>query len=1165
MTLNFNPQTTFDVGSLPHSVSVGDFDGDGGPDLAVANLGIPKVSVLLGDKSGSFGAATNFTVGGSPIFVSVGDFNNDGKSDLVVTNVGSESVSILLGNGLGSFGAATNFAVGGDPISISVGDFNNDGKSDLVVANAGSDNVSVLLGNGSGGFGAQTTFAVGSRPRSVSVGDFNGDRKLDLAVANESSGNVSILLGNGSGGFGAASNFAVGSGPTSVSVADFNGDRKLDLAVANQSSGNVSILLGNGSGSFSAATNFAVGRTPFSVNVGDFNNDGKSDLAVANRDSNNVSILLNSSTPDLAIAADASATATEGNSGDKAFTFTVTREGYTTDTSAVNWAVTGTGANPANEADFGGTFPMGTVNFAVNETSKTITVNVSGNTTVEPDENFSVTLSSASGATITTPTAGGTIQNDDTDLAIAAANAVQTEGNSGTKTFTFTVTRTGNISSNASAAWTVAGSGANPASATDFGGTLPTGTVNFAANEASKMITVNVSGDTTAEPDENFSVTLSRVSGATITTAVAAGTIQNDDAGLAIAPNASAIQTEGNSDTKAFTFTVTRAGDTSGTASAAWTVAGSGANSANATDLGGTLPSGTVNFAANETSQVITVNVSGDTTVEPNENFSVTLSNPSGASITTATATGTIQNDDTGLAIAPTNAVQPEGDSGTKAFTFTVTRAGDTSGVSTADWAVSGNGGLDAADFGGTLPTGAVSFAAGETSQVITVNVSGDKAMESNENFSVTLSNASGATITTAAAAGTIRDDDAGFTIIPDASATQSEGNTGYKNFTFTVSRNININNFALVNYAVSGGSQNPANVSDFGGFFPSGNIIFFAGQTSQTLTVQVRGDIAKELDENFTVKLNSASDGTPISIPTATGTIQNDDTAPTFAIAAKLASQTEGNSGNKAFTFTITRTGDTTGTNNVNWAVTGSGANSASATDFGGTLPSGTLSFTAGQTSKDITINVSGDTIVELDENFMVTLSNATNGALIGNDTAAGAIVNDDIILGTAGNDSLTGSAGNDTISGLAGLDTLTGLAGNDSIDGGLGNDFLTGGLGNDTLLGGGDNDTLTGVDPAIGFGLNEIDRLTGNSGSDRFILGDSSRTYYLGNGISDYAIVTDFGAGDVIQIRASEPLTIGGTRPPGVTTGTALYLGSDLVAVVQGNVPTAASFVGV
>jgi Ca2+-binding RTX toxin-like protein len=140
-----------------------------------------------------------------------------------------------------------------------------------------------------------------------------------------------------------------------------------------------------------------------------------------------------------------------------------------------------------------------------------------------------------------------------------------------------------------------------------------------------------------------------------------------------------------------------------------------------------------------------------------------------------------------------------------------------------------------------------------------------------------------------------------------------------------------------------------------------------------------------------------------------------------------------------------------------------------------------------------------------------------------------------------------------------------ISGLAGNDSIDGGVGNDFLAGGLGNDTLLGGSDNDTLTGVDPANGFEQDGIDRLTGNSGSDRFIIGDSTRTYYLGNGSLDYAIITDFGAGDVIQTHAGDTLTIGGTRPPGIASGTALYLGTDLIAVVQGNVPTNASFVPV
>ncbi|WP_019500309.1 beta strand repeat-containing protein [Pseudanabaena sp. PCC 6802] len=1164
---SFGSQTTFAVGNYPTSVAVGDFNGDGKPDLATANGLSDNVSVLLGDGSGGIVSRADFAVGIAPFSVAVGDFNGDGKPDLATANRSSNNVSVLLGNGSGSFGNQTTFAVGIIPTSVAVGDFNGDGKPDLAVTNGGG-NVSVLLGNGSGSFGSQTTFAVGNYPRSVAVGDFNGDGKPDLATANQGSSNVSVLLGNGSGSFGSQTTFAVGTNPIFVDVGDFNGDGKPDLATANYNSNNVSILLGNGSGSFSSQTTFAVGSNPRSVAVGDFNGDGKPDLAAANQSSSNVSVLLNSSST-LAIAADASANATEGNSGTKAFTFTVTRSGDNSGTSSANWAVTGSGANPANATDFGGTFPTGTVNFAANETSKTITVNVSGDTTVEPDENFTVTLSNQSGANITTATATGTIQNDDAGLAISAdASATQTEGNSGTKAFTFTVNRTGDASGTASAAWTVAGSGANPANATDFGGTFPTGTVNFAANETSKTITVNVSGDTTVEPNENFTVTLSNPSGANITTATATGTIQNDDAGLAISADASATQTEGNSSTKAFTFTVNRTGDASGTASAAWTVAGSGANPANATDFGGTFPTGTVNFAANETSKTITVNVSGDTTVEPDENFTVTLSNPSGANITTATATGTIQNDDAGLAIsADANASQTEGNSGIKAFTFTVTRTGNTSGTSSAAWTVAGSGAnpANATDFGGTFPSGTVNFTANETSKTITVNVSGDTTVEPDENFTVTLSNPSGANITTATATGTIQNDDvirSGFAITA-VNASQTEGNSGYKNFTFNVSRNVNINNFALVNYAVSGSGTNPANVDDFGGFFPSSYLSFFAGQTSQILNIQVRGDIVNELDEDFTVALVSTSDGSPIAVPTATGTILNDDTVPTLAIAPKNANQTEGNSGNKAFTFTVTRTGDTTGANNVNWAVTGSGGNPVNATDFGGgILPSGTLSFTASQTSKDITINVLGDAVVEPDENFTITLSDPTNGAVIGTAMAAGAIVNDDIIVGGTGNDSLTGTAGNDTISGLGGLDTLSGLAGNDSINGGDGNDILIGGLGNDTLLGGNGNDTLTGADPTSGFGLNEIDRLTGGAGSDRFILGDSTRTYYFGNGISDYVLITDFGAGDVIQTHSGDTLTIGGVMPGGIASGTALYLGTDLVAVVQGNVPTPASF---
>ena len=192
-----------------------------------------------------------------------------------------------------------------------------------------------------------------------------------------------------------------------------------------------------------------------------------------------------------------------------------------------------------------------------------------------------------------------------------------------------------------------------------------------------------------------------------------------------------AVKPEGNAGSTAFTFTVTRGGDTSGISSVNYAVTGSGGSPANAADFGGALPSGTVNFAATQTSQVVTVNVSGDTAVEPDEGFTVTLSGAIGATLVTAAALGTIQNDDAALSIAATDAARPEGNAGSTAFTFTVTRSGETSGVSSVNYAVTGSGTspADAADFlGGTLPSGTVNFAATQTSQVVTINVSGDTA-----------------------------------------------------------------------------------------------------------------------------------------------------------------------------------------------------------------------------------------------------------------------------------------------------------------------------------------------------------------------------------------------------------------------------------------------------
>ncbi|MDH6083979.1 Calx-beta domain-containing protein [Umezakia ovalisporum] len=118
-----------------------------------------------------------------------------------------------------------------------------------------------------------------------------------------------------------------------------------------------------------------------------------------------------------------------------------------------------------------------------------------------------------------------------TNLAIAPTNATPLEGDAGLTPFTFTVTRTGDTTSITSATWAVTGTGNNPANAGDFGGLLPSGRVDFASGETTKVITVNVTGDTLREPDETFTVTLSDPSSATITTATATGTIRNDDLG----------------------------------------------------------------------------------------------------------------------------------------------------------------------------------------------------------------------------------------------------------------------------------------------------------------------------------------------------------------------------------------------------------------------------------------------------------------------------------------------------------------------------------------------------------------------------------------------------------------------------------------------------------
>ena len=250
-TFSVAPGSPLTAGDGAWFVTTADLNRDQKTDLAVANAFADSVSVFLGDGRGHFSAATGspIAVGHVPYGIAVADLNGDANPDLAVANQFAGNVSILLGDGSGSFGAAPSspVTVGTGPSWVAASDLNQDGKVDLAVANQGSDNVSVLLGDGNAGFtaAAGSPIAVGNGPTPLLALDVNGDAHKDLVAANLFDDDLSVLLGDGSGGFteAASSPFALGDGPSSLASADVNRDGKPDLAAPGNFSDTVTLLL----------------------------------------------------------------------------------------------------------------------------------------------------------------------------------------------------------------------------------------------------------------------------------------------------------------------------------------------------------------------------------------------------------------------------------------------------------------------------------------------------------------------------------------------------------------------------------------------------------------------------------------------------------------------------------------------------------------------------------------------------------------------------------------------------------------------------------------------------------------------------------------------------------------------------------------------------------
>ena len=182
------------VGSSPGRLAVGDFNGDGRPDLAVVNTGSNNVTVLLNSNGTGFLPGTNYATGNSPNEIAVGDLNGDGKLDFVVSNQVGQTITGYQGNGTLGFSLATGFPInlGFSPLSIAIGDVNGDGIRDLLVTRTGAFNT--YIGSGSFSFTSSVSFPL-TGAQQLAFGDFNGDFADDVAVAQSTALTTGVLVG----------------------------------------------------------------------------------------------------------------------------------------------------------------------------------------------------------------------------------------------------------------------------------------------------------------------------------------------------------------------------------------------------------------------------------------------------------------------------------------------------------------------------------------------------------------------------------------------------------------------------------------------------------------------------------------------------------------------------------------------------------------------------------------------------------------------------------------------------------------------------------------------------------------------------------------------------------------------------------------------------------
>jgi Calx-beta domain/SdrD B-like domain len=671
---------------------------------------------------------------------------------------------------------------------------------------------------------------------------------------------------------------------------------------------------------------------------------------------------------------------TEGDSGTVNAIFHVSLSEPATQPVSVGW----TTANGTAVAGSDYVAASGTLNFAVGEKDKDITVAVNGDTVVEATEVFYVRLLNPSpGLSIDNVSGTGTIlDNDRPGVAIVNSPAV-IEGNSGSRNADFLVRLSAASTQVVTVDYTTQAGTAQ--AGTDY--STRSSTLTFNPGVTEQTVSVPVLGDTTVEPDETFALVLSNPSNALITGGAgsAIATIVNDD--RATLPLVSVIGTtvnEGNTGTTTATVTVRLSAPSSQPVSVYCQTEDGTARDGSDYQASG----GPITFNANETSKTFTITILNDTVPEGDEYFRVRLSNPNGAFLAGDTAQVIIRDNDVPT-IVLTDQSFIEGTGGNTSATFSVTLSAASTQTVKVDYRTATEGtatsGVDYLPAAGTL-----TFNPGQTSKTLTVTVVGDAQHEADEKFYVDFTNPVYANLGSKTyAAGTILDDDAPALpslTVNDVSVT--EGNSGTTSATFTVTLSAVSGQTVTVDYATADGSATAGSDYVAGG----GTLSFSPGQTSKTITVTVNGDTTAEATEDFFVNLFNPSSNATLADATGRGTIINDDTPAPPSLSIDDVTVTEGDTGPAFAIFTVTLSAASSQQVIVNFASQDGTATDGS--DYIGVL--GGLTLNPGQMVQTIVVQVNGDVAVEGDETFFVQLSSPVN-ATIAQGNGHGTITDDD------------------------------------------------------------------------------------------------------------------------------------------------------------------------